>query len=213
MADVNLDQISPLLPVDFFSVGLDLHGVDQKGLKKKHNLPHFKPLLDEIAFADVAIGWTLDGIVCRVDVGTSFKDCQFPDYRRGDSVELFIDTRDGKASGFVTRFCHHFVFLPKEVDGIQKQEVTHFRAEERHELCDAEKLLAHTEFGNSSYQLDIFIPSECLHGYDPTSFERLGFAYRINRAHGKAQHFCLSSRSVQIEQQPSLWSSMEMKAI
>ena len=114
-------------------------------------------------------------------------------------------------AGFITRFCHHFVFLPKPVDGICAQEITAFRTDDRHELCDASLLHVEGDFQKRSYSLKIFIPAECLHGYDPSSFDRLGFSYRIHRFGGDPQHFTLSSEYFVIEKEPSLWCSCVMK--
>ncbi len=58
-----------------------------------------------------------DGINATVSVDKPFESAFFPEIQRGDSVEFFIDTRDSKASGFSTRFCHHIFLSPKEVDG------------------------------------------------------------------------------------------------
>ena len=58
--------------------------------------------------------------------------------------------------------------------------------------------------------LQIFIPAECLHGYDPEQFDRLGFSYRINRYALPPQHFSVVTKEYQIEQQPSLWSHMRL---
>lgn len=58
--------------------------------------------------------------------------------------------------------------------------------------------------------MKIFIPSQCLYGYDPKQFDRLGFTYRINRAGGQPQHFSVISQEYQIDQQPSLWGSIKL---
>lgn len=208
----SLDHVSPILPIDFFQIQLDLrHAEGKKELSRKHALPDFSDLLYEDPFAKVSMGWSHKGLIFEIKVDKGFEDCFFPEYRKGDSVEIMIDTRDLKAAGFLTRFCHHFVFLPKEVDGVIAQEVTAFRTDDRHEHCDPEKLLVKGEFKSRSYTLDLFIPSECLHGYDQSSFERLGMTYRINRPKGDPQHFAVSSDYLAIESQPSLWSSMLME--
>lgn len=205
-----LDQISPLLPIDFFRITLDLLPYEEQ-LKKKHLLPHFDDLLYEAPFATVMMGWDQKGLYFEIDVRQIVDVCYFPNVRRGDSVELFIDTRDLKTASFTTRFCHHFVFLPKEVDGMMAAEVTHFRTEDRHELCDEKKLVVRLDYGKKNYTMKILIPAECLEGYDPSSFNRLGFAYRINRPGGDPQHLALSSDYLAIESEPSLWTSMEMR--
>lgn len=195
MTEETLDHISPILPIDFFTVQIDLQ-------KKKRLLPDFSDLLSEDPFAQVSMGWEQTGLSFEIDVKQPFAE--------GDSVELFIDTRDLKTAGFITRFCHHFVILPKAMDGIIAQEITAFRTDDRHELCDGSAIEVKSEFQKRGYTLNIFIPAECLHGYDPSSFERLGFTYRINRFGGDPQHFAVSSDYFNIEKEPSLWSSMSL---
>jgi hypothetical protein len=121
-----------------------------------------------------------------------------------------IDTRDIKTSGYNTRFCHHFFFLPEAVDERTCGEITHFRTEDRHPLCNAEKLQITTKKGSLHYQMEIFLPKEVLHGYDPSQVDRLGFTYRFNRKNDDPQLFCCSSFEFTIEEQPSLWSSLKL---
>jgi len=207
----SLDQLSPILPIDFFQVTLDLHSYDGKEKwKKKHLLPDFSELLFDPVFANVFMGYSQKGLYFHVAFSKPFQDCQFPDHRKGDSVEIFIDTRDLKSAGFLTKFCHHFVFLPKEIDGVHAQEITTFRTDDRHELCDPSLLKVQGEFKRRSYSLDLFIPSECLEGYEPSEFDRLGFTYRINQADGDPQHFNLSSDYLSVEKESKRWSTMQI---
>jgi len=198
----NLDHISPILPIDCFTVQIDLHEVEKGVLKKKHLLPDFSDLLSEDHFAKVYMGWEQKGLSFEVHIEKLFAE--------GDSIELFIDTRDLKTAGFITRFCHHFMIYPKPMDGLSGQEITTFRTDDRHELCDPNAILVAGDFQKRSYTVKIFIPSECLHGYDPSSFDRLGFTYRINRSEGDPEHFALSSDYFNIEKEPSLWSSITL---
>lgn len=213
--EATLDQISPLLPIDFFRVEVDLHEIEKKGwsdkLKKRYELPDISPLLYEDSFSKMAMGWHAQGLVFDVSIARPFQECIFPLYRKGDSIELFIDTRDLKSAGSVTRFCHHFVIYPQPIDGIHAQEVTHFRGDDRHVLCESDQIKVTTDLLQRRLHLKIFIPSECLHGYDPTVFDKLGFAYRINRVGGQPDHFGVSSKYLAIEQQPSLWSTMHLR--
>jgi len=208
----SLDQISPILPLDFFTTSCDLSiGEWGKPLKKKHTLPNFSEMLYEDPFAKVLLGWHVKGLMCEVHFEKPFEECFFPQVGKGDSIELFIDTRDLKSAGFLTRFCHHFVILPKPVDEIQAIEVTSFRTDDRHELADGEKIGIKAEFGRQSFLVQISLPSECLHGYDPSGFDRLGFAYRINGVDRDPMHFALSSNYLSIESLASKWASMQMR--
>lgn len=210
-----------LSPINFFQIGVDCFYIDPAKKSdvfwlnaqnhQKYLLPNTSALCNQEHFADVALGWNQEGIEAFVKIKEPFQQIYYPEIAKGDSVELFIDTRDVKTSGYNTRFCHHFFFLPEAAEGHVAGELTRFRTEDRHELCDPKELQVKATFKESSYQLNLFIPSQCLHGYDPDQFKRMGFTYRINRATGGSQHFSVTSEEYQIEQQPSLWSSVLLK--
>jgi len=211
------NPIVPLSPVNFFQINADIFHLPSSSFPsltgsniKKYRLPDTSALCSEDRFADVAIAWSNEGIEIYAHVHHPFEKASYPDVSEGDSLEIFIDTRDVKTSGFNTRFCHHFFFLPEEVDGHQAGEITKFRTEDAHELCPAEKLSVMAKLKKEDYILQIFIPSQCLNGYDVEQFRRIGFTYRVNRYHGNPQHFSVTTDDYQLEQQPSLWSSLQL---
>ena len=199
-------------PVQFFALSCDCCYLsnEQKLQIKKRLIPSTHVLTQEQSFAKIAFGWHENGLSFLVQVESPIVKSVFPKVEKGDSVELFIDTRDLKTAGFNTRFCHHFFFLPQEVEGNVKGEITHFRTEDRHDLCHSNDLQLITTLRKEGYQMEIFIPASCLYGYDPKQFDRIGFTYRINRASRESQHFSVISRDYQIDQQPSLWASIKL---
>lgn len=214
-------EIASLTPVNFFQLSLECHRLPAEGKKKgdlfklsdktfdKYKLPSTSFLTGDYAFADIAMGWDPEGIEAYVKVDRPFVRACYPQVNSGDSVELFIDTRDIKTSGYNTRFCHHFFFFPEALEGRTAGELTRFRTEDAHELCDANDLKVKATIKKDNYSLQIFIPSACLQGYDPDQYSRLGFTYRINHG-GESQHFSVVSAEYQLEQQPSLWSSLKL---
>ena len=215
------EELAPLTPVNFFQIQVDCHYLDggkadrvfpclDKRNSYRYLLPDTSGLCSEEAFAAVALGWHEDGVECFVNVDAPVKQVRYPDVELGDSVELFIDTRDVKTSGFNTRFCHHFFFLPEAVEGHHAGEKTHFRTEDTHPLCDSSELKLKSLVHKQGYFLNIFIPTHCFYGYDPVQFNRLGFTYRINRAAGFPQHFSVVTDDFAIDQQPSLWASLKL---
>ena len=214
------DELSPLTPVNFFQITADCHYLAPTKDKKfpaitkaqahKYQLPDTSRLCGETSFAEVSLAWNEDGLEALILVDRPFKRAYYPEVERGDSVELFIDTRDVKSSGFNTRFCHHFFFLAEGVEGHFAGEITRFRTEDAHPLCDAKELKVKSLVQSSGYVLNIFIPRHCLNGYDPEQFKRLGFAYRINQADGFSQHFTVITEDFPVEQQPALWGSLKL---
>lgn len=215
------DDFVAITPVNFFQLSIDCKYLPRgkgdsfpyltKEKHKKYLLPATSSLCSEDSFAQVAMGWHEEGLEFYVRTEHPVRNVCYPDVSRGDSVEVFIDTRDVKTSGFNTRFCHHFFFLPESVEGQAAGEITKFRTEEeKHPLCDAQELKVKSICQPSNYVLHMFIPSHCLNGYDPQQFHRLGFTYRINKPGGYPQHFSAVTEDFHIEQQPSLWSSLNL---
>ncbi|MCP5508626.1 MAG: hypothetical protein H7A37_10090 [Chlamydiales bacterium] len=206
-----------LSPINFFHVSGTCRYVEKKlpligtAACKKYLLGDTSALTDEEAFAKVALGWNEEGIAIQAVIDQPPIRSLFPEVVRGDSLEVFIDTRDVKASGFNTRFCHHFFALAEPVGGKQAGEITRFRTDEdRHPLCNPNDLKISCDIGSKSYTLHLFIPAHCLMGYDPEQFQRIGFSYRINRPDSPSQHFTAITQEYRIEEQPSLWSSLQL---
>lgn len=202
--DELLENMDPLFPADFLSCSFPISS------SKFTLIPDMSNFLDEEKFSSFYIKWSEEGIEGMITVEQSFEGCFFPEYQKGDSIEIFIDTRDHKKSAFATRFCHHFVFLPAEVNGVRAEEVTKFRLDDSHPLCNSSDLKVSPKIGKKSYEISFFISESALHGYDPSQFSRIGFAYKINRLKAPSQHFPISSKAFDLLDNPSLWASCQL---
>jgi hypothetical protein len=201
------NDVSPLAPIHFFRLSCDI----KQGRKaSKQLLPDTSDLLGEESFAEVGLCWRQEGLDVYLHANKKFEEACYPKFSEGDAFELYIDTRDMKDAGFPTRFCHHFLILPQEVQGVRALELTRFRTEDSHPLCDLDKIEISFHAGSRDYFLDIHLPAEILHGYDPHSFDRLGFTYTVHRNKYMPQNFSVSSNYVTIAQNPSLWASCRL---
>jgi len=212
------EEAISLAPVNFFQISADCNRLPGKGTfpridkMEKYLLPDITGLCGDQSFAQVAMGWWQEGLEFDVVVNSPVEKVHYPTVENGDSIELFIDTRDVKTSGYNTRFCHHFFFLPESIDERQAGEITKFRTEDKHDWCDPRDLVVKTKKSSKGYTAKIFIPAQCLHGYDPEQCNHIGFTYRINRYGELPQHFSVDTADYQLEQQPSLWSSINLNA-
>lgn len=206
------ENLPGLKVLNFFDLKIDCYKLlaKTKLLNKKYLLKSFCDLLNEEEFAKVYMGWSEKGLFFVFDVKTGFIKTS-ADFRKGDSIELLIDTRSLKTKGYITRFCHHFVFFPSDVKGQRKMEVTRFRFDDMHKLCDPENLELHSIVKPKSYMLNVEIPALCLVGFNPVEINYLSFTYRINRYEGSAQHFSVSSLEHNIEKSPHLWAKFHLK--
>lgn len=209
-----LEEIEPFYPASFFQYNFSLvqkESLPKDPYKDPYLLPDFSDLLLEESFAEIAMCFSKEGIFCKARINKAFEDVSFPKVQNGDALELFFDTRDFKKTATTTKFCHHFVFFPKEVGERFALEISKFRAEDSHELCDPRLLSCETTFHKSYYEMEIFIDKEALFGFDPKEYDRLGFSYRVNRKKGSPQHFTRSSFEASIERFPALWASLSLK--
>jgi len=211
----SLEGMAAIAPLDFFSVQGELRQVKSapslRQMQKLYLLADTSELLGEEHFADVAMAWSEEGLFIAAFIDQPFEESKYPRYAEGDALELFFDTRDLKTAGFATRFCHHFLFLPQAVQGVQCQELTHFRTEESHPLCDPQDLQVVTTFEKKGYQMEIFLPRHVLFGFDPLAFDRIGINYKVHRTGGQPQHFALSSEHFNLQQYPRLWASFNLR--
>ncbi len=206
------EELPSLCPVQFFGLSADCHFLTKGTLKpdKRFLLPSTADMLDEESFANVYAAWNFEKLLFLIQVKSPFQRIGEGDLRKGDSVELFLDTRDLKSKGAISRFCHHFVFFPALFQGFYGREITRFRNEDTHRLCHPEDLTVTPHIADNAYSLEIEIPAQCLTGFDPMSFPRIGFTYRINRADAPPQHFAVSSEEYMIEQHPATWGTLKL---
>jgi hypothetical protein len=205
------EDLPSLSPVQFFGLSAECHFLSKGQLKpdRQYLLPSSSDLLGEESFVEIYVAWNFEKIKFLVESSVPFQEVNETDFRKGDSIEIFLDTRDLKSKG-ITRFCHHFVFFPALCQGYFGREVTRFRNEDTHKLCHPEDLIVSTKVLSRGYVLEIEIPSQCLTGFDPIAFPRIGFTYRINRKAAPPQHFAVSSEEYNIEQHPSTWGTLKL---
>lgn len=206
-------DLKNLPPIDAGAL-FQIHAAIQEGSVLPKNWPKKLPslrmdeFLGEEGFADLSMIYWSGGLVIGVSIDTTFVDCFFPDVRKGDGLEIFIDTRGIENAQTMHKYCHHFVFIPKEKDGIVGAEVTRFRTEDKHELCDHTQLQVTTNFFKKGYEMQIVIPDTCLFGFDPIEYPKLRFGYIIHRTGGHPMHFPHSGDDYKLETVPSLWASL-----
>lgn len=200
---ISIDDIY-LAPVNFFTMEIECHQAKEGKLTHSHLLPDMSELCVDDSIAEVYLGWEPAGIRAAVKFKSTI-ELPAPNKKtaKAPSIELLIDTRDLKSAGFNTRFCHHFLFTHEG-----GREITKFRTEDSHELCNPTELILALEGKKSNPVFQIFIPSQCLFGYDPEQLNRLGFTYRILAPEYGPQHFSVVSDEYQIDQNPALWSSL-----
>jgi hypothetical protein len=204
---IEFEDLPAISPLHLFAISVPCFYMKEFGLPKgAYRLQESDHLTGARSFAEVYAAWNEGAFYVHFEVSQPFQGVDLNDHRKGDSVELFIDTRDLKTKGIVSRFCHHFVFFPDPALG---KEVTRFRGDENHPLADSKELIVRSNIAKrGKYTLSIEIPSSSLYGYNPTEIAKIGFTYRINRGEMPPQYFTSSGEESSIEQHPMIWGSL-----
>jgi hypothetical protein len=69
---------------------------------------------------------------------------------------------------------------------------------------------ARADLNRAGWTLEVFLPASVLNGFDPETNRRLGFAYQVSD-HLREDQFLAVGRDFPIGENPSLWSTIELK--
>lgn len=208
------ESLPSLLPLHFFELYFDARYVSatkRRGkLGKEYLINPTGKYSDEDDCIELFLGWNEKGLIAQAKIFSANIEIDPSDFRKGDSLELFFDTRNLKSQGYVSKFSHHFVIFPELVDNFYLKEVTRFRNEDMHILASPADFDVNIEEGKDFYFADIFIPAKCLYGFDPSRFDKLGFTYRVNRRGKDPAYFSVSSLEIAVERNPYFWATVNL---
>jgi len=180
----------------------------------EHLLPDLTELEGGQGFAQVHLGWDEAGLYfgLRVTRKTHVVS-QRQNPRAGDGLLLWIDTRDVRDAHRASRYCHHFIALPRG-GGANRSRATAWqahihRAREQAPICEPGVLRVASDVAGDSYGLELAVPARALHGYDPEQWPRLGFQYLVcDHEHG--WQTWVSQPGLPFDWDPSLWGTVEL---
>ena len=194
----------PLYSLDFLDLQFDIYSLNKKSSldSKKYQLPNMADFIESEKFCKVFVAWSNEAM--------HFQFVSSRGFSNGDKIHLGLDTRDLKSALILHRFCHLFELSVQEK--LHFFEKTRFRrADDSHELCLSSKLRVEKEKGVRKESITMQIPKICLHGFDPTRFNRLGFFYVVEKKMGARQDFCMSNQVWEIFDAPNLWQTLHLK--
>ena len=182
-------------------------------LPESCRLPSLGELDSLTEFADVRMAWNFDGLAVSVRVhGWSQVEKVRPTDADFNAVRLLIDTRNTQGIHRATRFCHQFL-LHASKNGRKADpgvvQIPLARAREESSMANVSLIRLHSEMFPEGYLLEAWFPSAALLGFDPDSFPRLGFHYRI-RDRQLGEQFLSVGTEFPVETDPSLWQTLEL---
>jgi len=219
---------TPLLPQAFwFRLAAPcrrIEGIPRTGsrgrlldLPEECALPDFAQLEGRTSWARVRVAWNANGLGVAVEVsGKAGPIVYDPDRpHASDGVQLWVDTRDTRNVHRATRFCHSFsvLLIPNSTGKslrVQLAQKPIHRAGADAPLCRPDAIAARAEVVRKGWWLELFLPAEVLHGFDPDTNRRLGFNYQVTDGERDDQ-FLTIGREFPIGEDPSLWSTLELR--
>lgn len=179
-------------------------------------LPDLSSLDARSSWASVRVGWNPQGLGIAVHVQGLGSQTASPDRPEGFAdVNVWVDTRDTRNVSRATRFCHRFAaHLKLARDGkklqVQASQRAIARAVADAPICSPDLLSARAGLTRSGWTLELFLPAQALHGFDPDTNRRLGFAYQVSD-HEREDQFLGVGRDFPIGENPSLWATLELE--
>ncbi len=174
-------------------------------------------LEDRVSWAAVRLAWNPRGlgIAILADAPAS-KAARSVDRPEGFAdVNLWIDTRDTRNVSRATRFCHRFsahlsLARDRKSLDVELSQRAIARAVADAPICSPDVLNTRAVLTRAGWLLELFLPAEALHGFDPETNLRLGFAYQVSD-HEREDQFLGVGRDFPLGENPSLWATLELQ--
>lgn len=179
-------------------------------------LPQTSLLDGKQAWAGVRVGWNQRGLAVEIDAEgklDGLKDDDRPEASYG--VQIWVNTRDTRNVSRATRFCHRFDIrfakgTARDPVVVKVQQRPIARAVADAPIAKGDVIHSNLERLKNRWRLELFLPAEVLHGFDPDTNRRLGFAYQVSDPDREGQ-FLGVGREFPVGENPSLWSTLELR--
>lgn len=175
----------------------------------RYLLPPLVELEGQRPIADVYLAWNEDGLLAAFDVPGRRGPlrCRLDEWWKGDGVRLCIDTRDTRDNRRATQYCHFFYALPTSPSG--RPVVGVHRMSQAREFSppgDVRRIRIASRIAHDRYSLELFIPADCLHGWDPLEHPRIGLFYKVKDTTLGQQHLTVTDE-LGWNIDPSTWAT------
>ncbi len=179
-------------------------------------LPDLAQLEGGRSWAEVRVAWNPAGLAVSIEATGKLGPIHFEEGPTlSNGAQIWVDTRDTRGIHRASRFCHRFA--AKLAQGgsrtaldVELAQRPIARAVADAPMCAIETLSTRAERLSDGWRLELFFPSEALHGFDPETNRRLGFAYQVSDPDREDQ-FLGVGREFPIGEDPSLWSTLELR--
>lgn len=183
-------------------------------LPEECRLPALSQLESDQSQADVRVAWNARGLAVQASVTSTAVRTDLADAAIDavDGLHVWIDTRDTRTIHRATRFCHRYSAVLAQRGrglGVEVDERPIHRALESPPRVRADRIAHHAQRTAAGWLIELFFPTESLHGFDPETNRRLGFYYQITFSNAPSV-FLTVGRDFPIAEDPSLWATLEL---
>jgi hypothetical protein len=186
-------------------------------LPQRCTLPYLDELDGAPRFAEVRVAWNARGLGLSATVRGKSKppDGSIEPPAEAAGLQVWVGTRNTQSIHRAGRFCHHFCLLPagggRKGDEPVAVPQPIARAREESPLPRPDQIPIAVDRRTDGYRLEAWLPAATLYGYDPDANPRLGFYYCLRDAE-LGEQFLTVGREFPFAHDPSLWSTLELKA-
>jgi len=179
-------------------------------------LPEGARLEGRSTWAEVCVGWNPRGLGIVVQAEGLGDPKLSADWPEGFAdVQLWVDARDTRDVSRATRFCHRFaaairLHRPGRSLVVEVAQKPIARAIADPPIARSVHIESRADLTRTGWTLEVFLPATLLNGFDPETNRRLGFAYQVSD-HVREDQFLGVGRDFPIGENPSLWSTIELK--
>lgn len=176
-------------------------------------LPDLAGLEGKTSWVEVRTGWNPRGLgLVFTAQGVAKPQLLFQPDGFASAV-ILIDTRDTRDISRASRHCHRFIARLDPSPGhkleVQVAQKPIARAAADAPMARRECISARAGLTTEGWRLELFFQAEALHGFDPETNRRLGFAYRVSDQSRDDQYLGVG-REFPVEDNPSVWSTLEL---
>ena len=130
-----------------------------------------------------------------------------------DGFQIWLQTRGTQNIHRASRYCHHFCLLPNGAgdDGLDPivRQLPIARASEDAPGSDSAAFRVYSQRRTDGYLIEVWLPGECLNGFDPQESAQLGF-YWLLRDSELGDHSLTIDATFPFVSDPSLWQILEL---
>ncbi len=154
-------------------------------LEDKYILPQFNSLEGKAPPFEVRMAWDESGLGLSFSVSGKKRplDCRVPMTDAGDSIQLWLDTRDMRQVHRATRSCHQFALFPtgggRKLNEAVIVPVPIHLAKENPKNMDSSRYFIRGTIAPKTYTVECFFPAESLTDFRPDEFPVLGIAWWV----------------------------------